>query len=423
MPGGKRRIIVLSVSAGSGHIRAAQALQSAFLEEDPELEVIILDTFKYASPSLEKLVLGAYMEMLRLTPAFYGYIYRQSEKGQLLSGFAKKEFNRLLSRFSSPRLIDFIDSHRPEAVICTHPFPLGVLSALRRQGKFGRYTVGTLTDMTIHPYWIFPEVDLYTVGAERLAGELAGFGIPESRIYTTGIPIDPAFAGDVDRKAVLASCNLVEGIPTILVMGGGLGMGPLEEAVAALGATDTRCQIIVVTGSNTPLKEKIELMSARLPNRVFVLGYCDNVHQLMAVSNIMVSKAGGLSCAEALARRLPILIMDPLPGQEERNAQFLVSEGAALGVSGTDDLVGKVKKCLANPFLLEEMSGAAARLGRPDAARVIAALVRCLSLKDKRGIAVLAGTGRPLGITPDKGGRLRGVLPQGRSIRRTPKTR
>lgn len=386
MPGCKGKILILSVSAGFGHIRAAQALERAFLEEDPELEVIILDTFKYASPTMEKIILGAYMEMLKHTPAFYGYLYRQSEKGQPLSGFAKREFNRLLNRFSSARLIDFIGSHRPGAVICTHPFPLGILSSLKRQGKFGSFIVGAMTDLTVHPYWVFPEVDLYTVQARRLSCELAGFGIRESRIYAIGIPIDPAFAGPVDRGEVLAGYNLEQGLPTILIMGGGLGMGPLEEAVAALGAIEKRCQVIVVAGSNKPLKERIELMSAGLPNRICALGYVNNVHQLMAVSNIMVSKAGGLSCAEALARGLPMLIMDPLPGQEERNAQFLVSEGAAMAVSGAGHLVENIRRCLITPSMLREMSGAAARLGRPEAARTAAALVGRHLAKTEQGL-------------------------------------
>ncbi|MCL6612169.1 MAG: glycosyltransferase [Peptococcaceae bacterium] len=350
-------------------MRAAAALRSAFREDNPEREVIILDTFKYACPLLEKLVLGTYMEMLRITPAVYGYIYSRSEKGQLLSGYAKHEFNKILSKFSAARLLNFIGRHNPETVVCTHPFPLGVLSSIRREGKLDCLTVGVVTDFIIHPYWVFPEVDLYLVGAERLAGDLIEFGIPAARVHAAGIPIDPSFAAPADPKKVLADYNLDPGQVTILVMGGGLGLGPLAESVETLGRLDRRCQLIVVTGSNTQLRKKLERMVPGLPNRVCVLGYVDNVHRIMLASSIMISKAGGLSCAEAMAAGLPLFIVDPLPGQEERNSQFLTSTGAAVAVAGVHELVEKIVQCLEHPAMLREMSAAASRIGRPDAAR------------------------------------------------------
>lgn len=376
MAEGNRRFVILSVSAGSGHMRAAAAVRSALVEDDPDCDVVILDTFKYTSPLLEKLILGAYMEMLKYTPALYGYLYSRSEKGQPLSGYAKVEFNKLLSKFSAARLTEFIDRHKPGAVICTHPFPLGVMSAVRQGGEFNYFTVGTITDFIIHPYWVFPGVDLYLVGADQLARDLAGYGIPPERVYATGIPIDPVFASPVDRDEVLSGCGLDPGQATVLVMGGGLGMGPLAESVKALGSLDEPCQIIVVTGNNVQLREKIEHMAPDLTNRTCVLGYVDNVHKLMAASDIMVSKAGGLSCAEALAAGLPLFILDPLPGQEERNSQFLTSVGVAVELDGVDDLVEKIRFYLKQPGRLKEMSLAASRLGRPDAARSAASLIK-----------------------------------------------
>lgn len=372
----RRSFVILSVSAGSGHMRAAAAIRSALLEEDPGCEVTILDTFKYTSPLLEKLILGAYMEILKHTPAIYGYLYSRSEKGQPLSGYAKTEFNKLLSKFSAARLTEFISLHKPGAVICTHPFPLGVMSAILPRGELRCFTVGSITDFIIHPYWVFPEVDLYLVGADHLARDLTGFGIPAERVHATGIPIDPVFTSPVDREGVLAGCGLDPGQPTILVMGGGLGLGPLAESVKALGSLDEICQVIVVTGNNVQLRERIENMAPDLPNRLCVLGFVDNVHKLMAASDIMVSKAGGLSSAEALAAGLPLFILDPLPGQEERNSQFLTSVGAAMEVAGVGDLVEKILLCLRHPARLKEMSLAASRIGRPDAARNAARLIK-----------------------------------------------
>lgn len=383
MPEKRRIIVILSVSAGSGHMRAAEALRSAFREDDPQCEVIILDTFKYTTPLLEKLILGTYMEMLKYTPAVYGYIYSRSEKGQPLSGYAKTEFNKLLSRFSAGKLLRFINQHNPEAVICTHPFPLGVLSAIRHGGEFGCFTVGTVTDFIIHPFWVFPEVDLYLVGAPELADDLVSHGISPQRVEATGIPIDPVFTAPVNREAVLGAYGLDPGLTTILVMGGGLGMGPLPESVKALGNLDRRCQIMVVTGNNVQLREKIEQMAPGLANTVCALGYVHNVHELMASSDILVSKAGGLSCAEALATGIPLFILNPLPGQENRNSQFLTSSGPAVAVEGMKELVERITLCLKEPALLKEMSGAASRMGRPDAARAAVRLING-RLKDSR---------------------------------------
>lgn len=367
--------MILSVSAGTGHMRAAAALQSAFRERDPECEVTILDTFRYTAPILEKLILGAYLEMIKHTPALYGYIFSRSERGQILSGSVKTEFNRLLRKFSASRLIKFIEDRKPEVVICTHAFPLGVMSSIRRDLECGCFTVGAITDFLIHPFWVFPGVDLYLVGSEKLAPDLVEYGIPAEWVEATGIPIDPVFTRPVDRGEVLAGFGLDPGLATILVMGGGLGIGPLAEAVEALGNIGRPCQIIVVTGNNVYLRGKLEQAVQGLANPVRVLGYADNVHELMGSSQMMVSKAGGLSCAEALAAGIPLFILDPLPGQEQRNSRFLSEAGAAVAVNGVGDLAGKIARCLDQPELLREMVLAASRHGRPDSARTAARLI------------------------------------------------
>lgn len=375
MTAARRNILILSVSAGAGHKRAAEALKSALLTISPGSEVTILDTFRHTSPFMEKIILGAYMEMLKRAPQLYGFLYRQSEKGRTLSGFAKEEFNRLLSRFSAARLLEYIRQERPDAVICTHPFPLGVISTVKKSGELRCLSVGAITDLTIHPYWVFPETDLYFVGAEKLAGDLAGFGISPERVHATGIPIDPSFASPVDRSSVLEGLGLPGNLPTLLVMGGGLGMGPLAESVSALGNLKNSCQIIVVAGKNIQLREKVESIAPGLPNSVRALGFVNNVRQLMASSDLMVSKAGGLSCSEALACGLPLFLVDPLPGQEERNSSFLTAEGAAISVAGVEDLAEKLSACLAQPHRLKRMAAESARLGRPRSAVLAAELI------------------------------------------------
>ncbi|GBF32670.1 monogalactosyldiacylglycerol synthase [Desulfocucumis palustris] len=369
------RVVILSVTAGTGHMQAAEAIKSAILEKNPRAEVTVLDTFRYTSPFLEKVVLGTYMEMIKITPVVYGYLYRRAEKGQPLSGFAKNEFTRIMNRFSAAKLIDFLEVKKPQAVICTHPFPLGILATQRRQKRFSPLIAGVLTDYTVHSYWVFPEVDCYLAAAPELVGEFGYYHIPPEKVYPTGIPIELKFSVRLDKTGIRKKLGLSPGLPTILVMGGGLGMGSVAETVKALGTGTDSCQLLVVAGKNQQLRWKIERLAGDLVNPVKVFGYVDNVNELMTASDLMVGKAGGLTCAEAMAKGLPMFIYDPLPGQEERNAEFLVAAGAAVKISRDGDLVKQVTDSIKYPARLEGMSRSALTLAKPDAAREAAGLI------------------------------------------------
>lgn len=348
-------------------MRTAEALKKAAGVLYPEAEVSILDTFRYASPFLEKVVLGTYMEILKMTPVIYGYLYRQAERGQPLSSRGKLEFNRILNILAAPRLVEYIKNFKPEMIVCTHPFPLGIVSYMKKKGTFLGPIFATITDFTIHSFWIFPEVDYYLVGSEALTPQCEKFGIEHGRVRATGIPIDPAFNAHYDKYQFKKQLGLDSALPTILIMGGGLGMGPLASAVKTLGGSQGSCQLIVVAGANNALREKLTRITHGLPCEAKVFGFVDNIHQLMAASDFMVGKAGGLTCAEAAAMGLPLLIVDPLPGQEERNTEFMAASGAGVRVEERD-LAGVVQAYLAEPGRLKKMVHAAQTLGKPNAA-------------------------------------------------------
>ncbi|MHB1044243.1 MAG: MGDG synthase family glycosyltransferase [Eubacteriales bacterium] len=355
------------MTVGAGHKRAAEALKKAALETVPGAEAVILDTFRYASPFVEKMILGTYMEILKVSPVVYGFLYRQSERGQPLSGRGKTEFNRILNLLAAPRLVEYIKNFEPQAVVCTHPFPLGIVSLMKKRGTFKGLLTAAITDFTLHTFWVFPEVDQYFIGAEGLYAQYEEFSIDRSRVRATGIPIDPAFTQRNNREELRAGLDLTPGVPVVLILGGGLGMGPLEAAVQSLLKSPVGCQIMVVTGTNKQLYDKLTLTSEEAPHKLKVFGYVDNIHELMMAADMMAGKAGGLTCAEALACGLPIFLVDPLPGQEERNVEFLTSTGAAVSVNDKD-LAGIVGSYLNEPGRLREMARASARLGRPRAA-------------------------------------------------------
>ncbi|AEF94356.1 Monogalactosyldiacylglycerol synthase [Desulfotomaculum nigrificans CO-1-SRB] len=369
------RVLVLSVTAGEGHMRAAAAIKTEILQRNPKAAVEILDTFRYASPLIEKVILGTYMEVIKMSPVIYGYLYRQAEKEKPLSGFAKAEFNRIINLLAAPKLVTYIDQMKPQVIICTHPFPLGILSHLKQRGKCQVPVLATITDFTVHPFWLFPEVDCYFVASERLIQPLLDYGIEPSKIKATGIPIDPVFALPKDKIALKRQWHLDLKLPTILVMGGGLGMGPMAEVVKDLGSSGLPCQTVVVCGRNEQLRNKLMKMVPHIPGRVAVLGYVNNIPDLMAACDLMVGKAGGLTSSEAMASSLPMLIVDPIPGQEERNAEFLEAAGAARLVRGHRDLVYYVRQYLADTSLQQRMKEAARRIGRPRSAAAVACTI------------------------------------------------
>lgn len=359
-------------------MRVAEALAAAIREENPSAQVFVLDTFRYASPVLEKLVLGTYMEMLKFTPAVYGYLYRGAEGKRPLAGLMKQEFNRLLNRVAAPRLTQFLQEVRPQVIACTHPFPVGILDQLKKKGLLHVPVVAAVTDFTVHPFWIFPRVEAYLVAGEDLKEEFCQFGYPVERVYATGIPIDPAFARPVDVQRLQRKLDLDPALPTVLVTGGGLGLGPLVEVVRRLMEGPVPCQLLVLAGQNEQLRRRLSRLTSGAAKPVRVLGFTQNVHELMSVARLMVGKAGGISCAEALSKGLPLVIVSPLPGQEERNAAYLCRAGAAVLVGRVEMVGQEVAALLADEERYRRMAQSAAELGRPRAAKEAAALMRLL---------------------------------------------
>lgn len=360
-------------------MRTAEAIKKAAAHVSPEAEIIILDTFRYASPLLEKIVLGTYMEMLKMSPVFYGYLYRQAEHGKPLSGRGKMEFSRILNILAAPKLEEYIKIHKPDIIVSTHPFPLGMVSWMKKKGIIQIPLIAVITDYTIHSFWIFPEVDHYLVGSEALCEQFQEYGIDHKQIHVTGIPIDYEFENSFDKNEIRKELDLDPQLPVIYVNGGGLGMGPLESTVKILGRSRPDCQLIVVTGTNTAVRKKLERLLPKLKCNAKIYGFVNNIHKLMAASDLMVGKAGGLTCAEAMATGLPILIVDPLPGQEERNTEFIVSMGA--GVRAKEkEIAHIINEFVNNPPKLKAMSEKAKKLGRPDAAfnavRIMSAAVK-----------------------------------------------
>lgn len=370
---GLRRVLILSVAVGAGHMRTAEALKEAVKILYPGAEIRILDTFRYASPFLGKMVLGAYMEMLKKLPFLYGLLYSQAGRGKPLSGKGKAGFSHIINIAAAPRLVKCINDFKPEIIVCTHAFPLGIVSFLKKKGVFRGPLFAIITDYDVHSFYIFPEVDDYIVGSEDLIPQCLAFGIDPGCVHATGIPIHSQFMARHDKVLLRQQIGLKPDLPVVLLMGGGLGMGSIDTMFKTLGSSN-RCQLICVAGVNAVLRKKLDNMAWDMSCQVKIYGFVDNIHELMAASDFMVGKAGGLACAEAMALGLPIFIVDPLPGQEVRNAEFMNAAGAGVRINAAN-LATVVQEYLKDPAKIENMARISAARGKPYAARDVARLM------------------------------------------------
>jgi processive 1,2-diacylglycerol beta-glucosyltransferase len=273
-------------------------------------------------------------------------------------------FRRMWARATNLRFVRFVERFEPDAVLCTHYLPVEILGELASRGR-RLFTVSVVTDFEAHALWMEQSVDLYCVATEETRASLVARGAEAERIIATGIPISGRFARKVDAAVVRRGLGIRDDLPTLLVLSGGFGMGPVREIVEGLDAVNTPVQVLVVAGKNAELRAELAARDYRHPTRV--LGFVTNMHELMSAADLIVTKPGGLTTSEALALGRPLFILNPIPGQEAANSDFLLERGAAAKVNRVEDIGFRLDQLLGSKQL-GEMARAARRLGRPDAA-------------------------------------------------------
>lgn len=361
------RILIATVTAGAGHLAAAAALDEAWRAARPEDVVEQIDLVKFFSPLHRKIVSDGYVKLVAHAPELWGMMFGKTDDPEVA-----RRLNRLKRIFPSNSRAKFarhVEKFRPDIALCTHYLPLETLSELRRKKNGLRpLAVSVVTDFEAHALWMDACVDLYCVAAEHTKARLVARGAPAGDVVVTGIPISARFSAKPDAKGARKVLGLRDDQPVLLVLSGGFGMGPVGEILKALDKVEALFQTVVVAGRNEELRRELAAQDRRHPTRV--LGFASNMHELMAAADLIISKPGGLTTSEVLALGKPLFIINPIPGQEAANSDFLLERGAAAKANRVDDLPYRIEQLLGTKKL-SEMGRAAKALGRPNAARDI----------------------------------------------------
>ncbi len=367
------KALILSVSTGGGHGRAAEAIRESILINEPESEVRIIDTIKYISPFLDKLVVGTYLRSIRHYPSFFKYLYKHSdEDGRFIK--SSTIGNDYITKQLYPTIVEF----EPDIIIATHAFTAQVLSILRKKFGWQKPSLVVMTDYASHAFWVHRNVDAYVVSNEDMVHELVLRGRDQSMIFPYGIPISQEFFELKPKKQIYQEFNLNENRKTLTIVGGSLGMGNIEEILQEITSVTLDIQILVLTGSNTKLFNKVMEISENCNKCILPLHYCDNMNDILSITDLLVTKPGGLTITESFITGTPLAIYSAIPGHEVQNADYLFRHHLAIDLGTGEKCAEIIQDALSDDKLLEELRERSKASGKPKAAQNIYTLSRRL---------------------------------------------
>lgn len=362
-----KRVLVLSASVGSGHKVAAEAIAQA-LAAYPDVEVRNEDALRQTTRLYQMTAADAYFALVRENPWYVGWLYDYNDEP-----FRNERGMQLLwNMLNGQPLADLIEKYNPDIIVCTHFMPAGVAAQLLLEERIQARLAIVTTDYDFQGMWLSRTFNRYFVALEEGAAFLAALGVDPERITVSGIPVDAALSAPFDAATVRARYSLDPAIPTLLVSAGALGGGPAIEIVDQIMAMRTHTQVLVICGRNRTLRQEVTARTATQAERFRVLGFSSEMADLMRVATLFLGKPGGLTTAECMASGLPMVVIEPIPGQEERNSDHLLENGAAIRCRNLPALAYKLDRVLSDPAHLASLRAGTTRLARPAAARVVA---------------------------------------------------
>ncbi len=365
-----KKVLILSASVGAGHVSAANAIEKELINQNAAEEIKNIDVLEYTNPLFRRLYGKAYIEMVNSMPEVLGWIYDSLDKPW------QNERRRLaLDRLNTQPFIKLIKREKPDIAICTHFLPAEIISWLRAKKKIDTKQAIVVTDFDAHAMWLAHNFEHYFVALDETKAHLAKVGIPAEKITVSGIPIDPVFAEKKDKLEMREKYGLDKDKLTIIVSAGGFGVGNIEHLLEALSELQTPSQIIAICGRNKKLKSKIDKLAIEKLNNERVkflpIGYTKQMDEYMSASDLIVGKPGGLTTSEALAKGLIFVIVNPIPGQEERNSDHLLEKGCAIKCNNLPILAYKIDKLVKNNKRLEMMRKNISSLAKIESTKIL----------------------------------------------------
>lgn len=364
------KILIVYTTAGIGHQRAAQALKLAFDKVLPDSEVHVVDALDYANVVFRKMYNRIYLELIRELPELLGYIYKRYDDGVTAKNTAK--IRLLFDKLNTINLKKLIEEFDPHLIVCTHFLSLEIFSDMKKRGKLYLPLFGVITDFYPHAFWVYDFVDKYYVATDESQRNLVRRGVYEDKVSVAGIPIDPEFSVLPAKRVSKKRLGLDPDKAAVLVLNGGFGVGKMEEIVRSFARCDFPLELLVVAGKNEELARNLEAIVPTLRPRCRIFGFVENIVEFMQASDVIITKPGGLSSAEAMASGLPMVLVDPIPGQEDRNCEYLLEKGVAVRLYDLSDADNKVESLLRNEKTFQIMKDTAKKAARPNASLDVA---------------------------------------------------
>ncbi len=347
----KEKILILTGNYGDGHNQVAQALHDAIQIRYPSLQPVIFDFMECVHPYSKQFSRFIYLHGVKKFPQLYGYIYQKTRRANKLSNAMKAILSTGVGR-----MLKLIEQVQPTVVVSTFPLAAAVISKLKSYGLIDIPTVTSITDHTDHSCWIYPFTDQYVVGSNLVRDSLINLGVEDTRITETGIPIRQQFSHSFNRERIFRKYGLDPQMPTLLIMGGGCGMiGEGNATIQGINSLKDPLQLIIVCGHNEKLRMELKEKLKDSKHRIHLTGYITYIHELMAISDLMITKPGGVTTFEAIAMELPMLLYKPIPGQEQDNAKFLVRSGVAVQAESSQDFIEFLSNLMRDKKLLQQM--------------------------------------------------------------------
>lgn len=352
-----KRILILSASYGEGHRQAAYAIKEAFSVSHPEIEVKIIDYIHEVNRVWNQFSRFVYIQGIKYIPRVYGFFYKQVNRITPKSALHRK-INFFGVVIGKKKLLEFIRTFDPQIVIHTFTTSAAALMELEEQHKVNLPSITVITDYILHRQWIHPTTDLYLVGANIVKDQLLQEGVPEEKVKVTGIPIRQEFYKKRDRNKLAEELGFDPNVPTVLVSAGAYGVSSqILSLCKHLFHSDTKMQVMVVCGRNRRLYEQMQQLVAEAKQKVVVFGFTNRMADLMAISDVMFTKSGGLTVSECMAMELPMVFFKPIPGQEMANAKFLEDAGVAKIASSQQQVEEILVELIQKPHILQDMKG------------------------------------------------------------------